>query len=155
MNSNINEADLLKLPDNKKIIGYTAGAFDVFHIGHLNLLKRAKSSCSYLIVGVTTDELIIKTKNKKPLSTLKERMCIVEALKYVDKVVVQDDLDKVNAWHRYHYDVLFSGDDWKGTPRWVDYENRLTELGAKVVYFPYTRDISSSLLRNYAISDKS
>lgn len=124
--------------------GYTAGAFDLFHIGHLNLLKRAKSQCSKLIVGVTTDELIERTKGHKPAIPLAERMEILKACKYVDEVVVQDDLDKVLAWEKYHYNILFSGDDWKNNPRWVGYEEKLNEKGARVVYLPYTKETSSS-----------
>ena len=131
------------------IIGYTAGGFDVFHIGHLNLLKAAAARCDYLIVGVTTDELIYQTKHEHTIANLSERMEILRSIKYVDRVVVQDDLDKVEAWHRIHYNVLFSGDDWKNTPRWQGYERELTSLGAEVVYFPYTRSVSSSRLRRY------
>ena len=127
------------------IKGYTAGVYDLFHIGHLNLLKNAKARCDYLIVGITTDELV-KYKGKSPVIGLKERMEIVDAIKYVDEVVVQDDLDKVKAWEKYHYDVLFVGDDWKGTDKWNDYERRLNEKGAKVCYLPYTKTTSSTLI---------
>lgn len=129
------------------IIGYTAGAFDLFHIGHLNLLKRAKSSCDYLIVGVTTDELIYKTKHKKPIIPYNERMEIIKELKCVDKVVIQDDLDKVLAWKKLHYNILFSGDDWKNSPRWQGYIEELSRNNVNVVFFPYTNTISSSLIR--------
>ncbi len=127
------------------IKGYTAGVYDLFHIGHLNLLKNAKAKCDYLIVGITTDELV-KYKGKSPVITLEERMQIVEAIKYVDEVVVQDDLDKVKAWDKYHYDILFVGDDWKGTDKWNQYELQLNEKGAKVCYLPYTKKTSSTLL---------
>lgn len=127
-------------------IGYTAGAFDLFHIGHLNLLMRAKSQCDYLIVGVTTDELIEKTKNKKAVIPYEERKLIVESMKYVDKVVPQDDLDKVLAWNKYKYDVLFSGDDWKNSSRWKGYVEELKKYDVEVVFFPYTKTISSTLL---------
>lgn len=129
------------------IIGYTAGAFDLFHIGHLNLLKRAKSSCDYLIVGVTTDELIYKTKHKKPIIPCNERMEIIKELKCVDNVVIQDDLDKVLAWKKLHYNILFSGDDWKNSPRWQGYIEELSRNNVNVVFFPYTNTISSSLIR--------
>lgn len=131
------------------IVGYTAGAFDVFHIGHLNLLKHAKENCDYLIVGVTTDELILSTKNKLLLSTLQERMEILRQIRYVDEVVIQDNLDKVKAWEQYHYDVLFSGDDWKNSDRWMDYEKRLALHNVKVIYFPYTKTISSSKIQEF------
>ncbi len=133
--------------------GYTAGAFDVFHIGHLNLLKKAKQHCDYLIVGVTTNELIQETKNKQPLSNLKERIEILRAIKYVDKVVVQDSLDKIEAWKKHRYDILFSGDDWRTSQRWKEYETELNNLGAKVVYFPYTKSISSSALQKFVLED--
>lgn len=130
------------------ILGYTAGCFDLFHIGHLNLLKNAKAHCDYLIVGVTTDKLVEQTKNKKTFVSQEERMEIVRAIKYVDEVVVQDDLDKVKAWEKYHYDILFSGSDWKGTDRWTRYEEELKLKGVKVVYFPYTQRTSSTILQN-------
>ena len=134
------------MKDNKTI-GYTAGAFDVFHIGHLNLLKRSKENCDYLIVGVTTDELIMEAKKGKSVIPFSERFDIVSSIRYVDEVVVQDDLDKVLAWQKYHYDILFSGDDWKGNPRWTGYENELRKVGVKVVYFPYTKETSSTKIR--------
>lgn len=127
------------------ILGYTAGVYDLFHIGHLNLLKRAKERCDKLIVAVSTDELV-QYKGKKPVITFEERKAIVEAIKYVDEVVVQDDLDKFGAWKKYHYNVLFVGDDWKGTEVWNEYERKLNEVGAKVCYLPYTKHTSSTLL---------
>lgn len=131
----------------EKIIGYTAGAFDLFHIGHLNLLKKAKENCDYLIVGITTDELIEKTKGKRPFVPLSERIDIVSNCKFVDKVVVQDDLDKFEAWKNYRYNVLFSGDDWKNSPRWIEYEEKLNSVGAKIEYFQYTKTTSSSKIQ--------
>lgn len=127
--------------------GYTAGAFDVLHVGHLNLLERAKNECEYLIVGVTCDEIIEKTKNHTPVIPQSERMRIVSALRCVDKVVLQDDLDKVKAWEKLHYDVLFSGSDWRGVERWKRYEIELKKRGAKVIYFPYTQNVSSTKIR--------
>lgn len=126
-------------------IGYTAGVYDLFHIGHLNLLKNAKDKCDYLIVGVTTDELV-RYKGKAPIITLTERIEIVKAIKYVDKVVIQDNLDKFEAWKKYHYDILFVGDDWKGNSKWIEYECLLKEKGAQVCYLPYTKTTSSTLL---------
>jgi glycerol-3-phosphate cytidylyltransferase len=128
---------------NEKTIGYTAGAFDIFPIGHLNLLRRSKENCDHLIVGVTTDELIRCTKKRNSIMPFSERIEIVSSIRYVDEVVKQDDLDKVLAWKKYHYDKLFSGDDWKGNPRWVGYENELRKVGADVIYFPYTQQTSS------------
>ena len=128
-------------------IGYTAGAFDLFHIGHLNLLMRSKATCRHLIVGVTVDELILETKKKPPFIPFTERMAIVEALKCVDEVIVQDDLDKVKAWYALRYNALFSGDDWKGNPRWVNYERQLEEHGVPIVYFPYSVTTSSTSIQ--------
>ena len=96
----------------KKIVGYTTGVYDMFHIGHLNIIKNAKKKCDYLIVGVSTDEVVKKYKNKTPIVPLMDRMEIIKALKYVDKVVVQDSMDKLEAWKKYKYDILFHGDDW-------------------------------------------
>lgn len=132
---------------SSEVVGYTAGAFDLFHIGHLNLLKNARSKCSRLIVGVTTDELIKKTKGKRPFIPLSERMDIVRSCKYVDDVVVQDDLDKFEAWKLYQFNILFSGSDWQSSPRWQQYEQRLNEVGVKVFYFPYTKSTSSSMIQ--------
>ncbi len=128
------------------IIGYTAGAFDLFHIGHLNLLKNSKARCDKLIVGVSSDELIYNTKGKKPVIHLKERIKIVEAIKYVDEIHVQKDLDKIKAWEKYHYDILFIGDDWKGNKRWDNYEKILKTKGVPIIYLPYTKTTSSTLL---------
>jgi len=128
------------------IIGYTAGVYDLFHIGHLNILKKAKERCDYLIVAVTSDKVAMY-KNKSPFIPEKERMEIVSAIKYVDRVVLQEDLDKVNAWHKYHYDVLFVGSDWQGTDKWNQYESVLKELGARVCYLPYTKTTSSTILQ--------
>lgn len=127
------------------IIGYTAGVFDMFHIGHLNLLRNAKSMCDKLIVGISVDSCIAH-KNKTPVMPFHERMAIVQACKYVDAVIPQTDLDKYKAWEHLNYDILFSGDDWKGVPRWIEYEQKLNMVGVKVVYFPYTKGTSSTLL---------
>lgn len=128
------------------IIGYTTGVYDLFHIGHLNLLKNAKAQCDRLIVGVSSDE-IAQYKNKKPFIPQEERMEIVKAIKYVDEVVLQEDLDKIKAWNKYHYDILFVGSDWKGTTKWDRYEAQLQSFGAKVVYLPYTKTTSSTILQ--------
>ncbi len=130
----------------KEIIGYTTGVYDLFHIGHLNLLKNAKAHCDKLIVGVSSDKLA-QYKNKVPFICQEERMAIVEAIKYVDEVVLQEDLDKVKAWDKIHYDVLFVGSDWQGTDKWNEYERRLKEKGARVVYLPYTKSTSSTILQ--------
>lgn len=126
-------------------IGYTTGVYDLFHIGHLNLLRRAKEQCDYLIVGVTVDELVAY-KHKKAVIPYEERAAIVEAICYVDKVVPQMSMDKVQAWHEHHFDVMFVGDDWKGTEKWNSYERDFQKLGVEIVYFPYTKGTSSTLL---------
>lgn len=128
-------------------IGYTTGVFDLFHIGHLNILKKAKSQCDYLIVGVTTDEEVIKIKNKVPIINFEERKAIVESIKYVDLVVEESNTDKIKAWEKYKFDVIFKGSDWKGSKTWDDYETKFIKEGVRVVYFPYTQGTSSEKLR--------
>lgn len=126
-------------------IGYTTGVFDLFHIGHLNLLKRAKSMCDYLIVGVSTDDLVAY-KNKKPVIPFNERIEIVKAIKYVDKVVPQENMNKMEAWKKYKFNVMFVGDDWRGTEKWNNYEKEFEKIGVKIQYFPYTKGTSSTLI---------
>lgn len=128
-------------------IGYTTGVFDMFHVGHLNILRRAKEQCEYLIVGVSTDELVQKSKNKMPIIPFGDRMRIVEAIKYVDRVVPQFDKDKVSAYEKYKFDVMFVGDDWKGSEIFNKSEKQLNQFGVDVVYFPYTKGVSSTILR--------
>ena len=132
----------------KRIIGYTTGVFDLFHIGHLNILRRAKEQCDYLIVGVSTDELCESYKHKAPIIPFEERRAIVEAIRYVDKVVPQYDRDKFAAWQRLHFDRMFVGDDWKGTPLFEELEKQFAEVGVEIVYFPYTKGTSSTTLRD-------
>lgn len=128
-------------------IGYTTGVYDMFHVGHLNLLRRAKEQCDYLIVGVSTDELVQKTKNKTPIIPLEDRMEIIRAIKYVDEVVPQYNKDKIAAYHKYKFDAMFVGDDWKGSELFSKCEAELKKYGTDVVYFPYTKKISSTKLR--------
>jgi len=128
-------------------IGYTTGVFDMFHVGHLNILKCAKEWCEFLVVGVTTDVLCEQRKGKKPVIRESERVAIIEAIKYVDKVVLQENMDKVTAAIQYHADVIFVGSDWKNTETWNSYESQLSEIGCDVIYFDYTQGISSSILR--------
>ena len=132
----------------KKIIGYTTGVFDMFHIGHLNILRRAKEQCDYLIVGVSTDEVVEEYKHHKPIIPFDDRKAIVEAIKYVDEVVPQTSMDKIEAWNTIHFDVMFHGSEWKGTPLYNKYEEELAKVGAKIVYLPHTSGISSSMLRD-------
>lgn len=131
---------------DKKIIGYTTGVYDMFHIGHLNIIRRAKEQCDYLIVGVSTDELVKKEKGKTPVIPFGERVEIIEALKYVDEVVVQPDKDKVAAWDRYHFEKMFVGSDWKGTPQWDKIEEQFKPLGVEIIYLPHTDGVSSTQL---------
>lgn len=126
-------------------VGYTTGVFDLFHIGHLNILRKAKEQCEYLIVGVTTDELV-SYKNKKSVIPFEERIEIVRAIKYVDEAVPQESMNKMDAWDRLHFDVMFVGDDWKGTEKWLKYEEQFQKVGVDIVYFPYTKGVSSTLL---------
>ena len=126
-------------------IGYTTGVYDLFHIGHLNLLRKAKAQCDYLIVGVSTDELV-SYKHKHAVIPFEERKEIVGAIKFVDEVVTQENMNKMEAWDKYRFDVMFVGDDWKGTDKWNKIEADLNAVGAKVVYFPYTKGTSSTLI---------
>lgn len=131
----------------EKIVGYTQGTFDMFHIGHLNLLKNARAHCDYLVVGVNSDELVKAYKKKEVIVPLAERIAIVEAIRYVDQVICTETLDKVHAWNRVKFQKLFIGDDWKGNDRWKKTEEEIAPLGAVVEYLPYTQDTSSTLLR--------
>lgn len=131
------------------IIGYTTGVYDLFHIGHLNILEKAKSMCNYLIVGVSTDELVQKEKNKSPVIPFAERLEIVKSIRYVDKVVPQETKNKKEAWERLHFDKMFVGSDWQGTPQWEKYEEEFSQLGVEIVYLPHTDGISSTLLTSF------
>lgn len=130
------------------IIGYTTGVFDMFHIGHLNILQRAKAQCDFLIVGVSTDELVEHDKHKKPIIPFADRFAIVEAIKYVDKVVPQPDKNKFAAWERYHFNKMFVGSDWKGTEAWNRFEEQLRPVGVEIIYLDHTDGISSTILRD-------
>ena len=133
-------------------IGYTTGVYDMFHIGHLNLLRRAKEQCQYLIVGVSTDELVQAAKNKSPVIPYAERAAIVEAIDIVDEVVPQETKDKFGAWEKYKFNVMFVGDDWKGKPLFMEAEAKLNQQAVDVIYFPYTKDISSTKLKDVIIN---
>ncbi len=130
-----------------KVIGYAPGVFDVFHMGHLNILLRAKEHCDYLIVGVVTDERVQAVKGTTPMMPLDERRELVAALDLVDQVVDDDSTDKVQMWEALHFDVIFKGDDWRGTPKGDLLEAGMAGVGARVVYFPYTKHVSSTRLR--------
>jgi len=127
------------------IVGYTTGVFDLFHIGHLNLLKNAKGMCDKLIVGVTTDELV-SYKNKKAVIPFEERLEIVRSIKYVDAAIPQETMNKFEAWQKLKFDIMFVGDDWYNTSKWQDFEKQFNEVGVRIVYFPYTKGTSSTIL---------
>ena len=128
-------------------IGYTQGVFDMFHIGHLNLLNNAKKYCEYLIVGINTDRLVREYKNKNTIIPEKDRASIVEAIKAVDKVILADTLNKDEMLNNINFDVIFIGNDWEDNPRWVKTKNDMSKHGIDVVFLPYTEGISSTKLR--------
>jgi glycerol-3-phosphate cytidylyltransferase len=130
------------------VIGYTTGVFDMFHIGHLNILRSAKENCDYLIVGVSTDELVKQEKGHLPVIPFEARCDIVKAIRYVDKVVPQVNKDKLSAWEKYHFNKMFVGSDWKGTQAWNEYEEQFKELEVEIIYFKYTDGISTTKLRD-------
>lgn len=132
---------------NKTTIGYTSGVFDLFHIGHLNLLKNAKGLCDKLIVGVTVDALV-KYKHKNSVIPFEERIEIVRNIKCVDAAIPQEDLDKFKMWEKLKFDVLFVGDDWYQSPRWKSLEQKFKKVGVRIIYFPYTKGTSSTLLND-------
>jgi glycerol-3-phosphate cytidylyltransferase len=127
-------------------IGYTTGVYDMFHIGHLNILKKAKEYCEYLIVGVTSDELV-SYKGKQSIIPHNERLEIIRSIKFVDKAITQDSMDKKQAWEILKFNVMFVGSDWKGTDKWKKIEEEFSLVGVDVIYFPYTDGTSSTLLR--------
>lgn len=129
-------------------IGYTTGVFDMFHIGHLNVLKNAKELCEYLIVGVSTDELVKEYKHKTPIIPFNERKAILESIRYVDKVIPQTSMDKYLAWEKFHFDAIFHGDDWRGSDMYNEIEKRLNAVEVDVVFLPHTQGTSSTLLKD-------
>lgn len=137
--------------NTKPVVGYASGVFDLFHVGHLNLLRRAKGLCDRLVVGVTADDLV-GYKNAEAVIPFAERLAIVEAVRYVDAAVPQDDLDKFAMWKRLKFDVLFIGDDWYETERYKDFEARLAAVGVKVVYLPYTEGVSTTDIKGRIFS---
>lgn len=129
------------------IIGYTTGVYDMFHIGHLNIIKRAKEQCDYLIVGVSTDELVKTEKNKIPIIPFEQRYEIVKAIRYVDAVVPQNNKNKLEAYFKYKFNKMFVGSDWQGTPQWEKFEKEFKPYNVKIIYLPHTDGISSTDLR--------
>ena len=134
---------------DKYKVGYLAGVFDLFHVGHLNLIKRAKERCEYLIVGALTDELVIQFKKNPPYISFEERKQILEAIRYVDEVVAVDEEnhEKMKAWNKYHFDCLFSGDDYSGNPYWIEDQKALQNVGSNIEFFPYTKSTSSTMIK--------
>ena len=128
-------------------IGYTDGVFDLFHVGHLNLIEAAKSQCEHLIVGVHGDDVVEEYKHRRPIINENDRRRIVASIKGVDRAVVNQFRDKIKLWELYHFNVIFIGDDWKGTERWNNFEKILNEINVDVVYVPYTKGISTTEIR--------
>ena len=133
-------------------IGFVQGVFDMFHIGHLNLLEKAKENCDFLIVGVNSDELVKEYKHKETIIPLEERARIIGALKCVDKVIIMHDRDKVKVTQENNINAIFMGDDWKGTPFYNEMEKELKKYNVDIVYFPYTKGTSSTVLREKLLS---
>ncbi len=133
------------------IVGYTTGVYDLFHIGHLNLLRNAKSMCDKLIVGITIDELV-GYKNKKAVIPFHERMEIVRNIRFVDAVIPQENMDKLAMHDKLKFDIMFVGDDWFATPKWQKIDEEFAKRGVRIVYFPYTQGTSSTLLNNVLLS---
>ncbi|WP_431800766.1 adenylyltransferase/cytidyltransferase family protein [Halobacillus andaensis] len=128
-------------------IGYTTGVFDLFHVGHLNILRKAKEQCEYLIVGISTDELVQEYKNKQPVIPFEDRRDIVSGIRYVDQVIPQVNRDKIAAWEMLNFNVMFVGDDWKGDKLFMEVEEKFNRVGVDIVYFPYTKGVSSTLVK--------
>jgi glycerol-3-phosphate cytidylyltransferase len=128
-------------------VGYTTGVFDLFHVGHLNILQKAKAECDFLIVGVSTDELVLEYKKRLPVIPYEERKQIVEGIRFVDKVVPQLNRDKIAAREHLLFDVMFVGDDWKGDALFSEVERKFNQVGVEVVYFPYTRGVSTTMVK--------
>ena len=131
----------------QSVRGYVPGVFDLFHIGHLNILRAAREQCDWLIAGVVTDDKAYRAKAKYPVIPLAERVAILEHITLVDEVVVEHQPSKLDVWREHPFDVIFKGDDWKGTPKGRELESDFSALGVEVAYFPYTVHTSSTLLR--------
>jgi glycerol-3-phosphate cytidylyltransferase len=136
------------------VIGYTSGVFDLFHVGHVNILRNAKSMCDRLVVGVSVDKLV-SYKGKNSVISFDERIEVVRSCRYVDLAVPQDSMDKIDAWKRYKFNIMFVGDDWYKTEKWSDFESEFSNVGVKIIYFPYTNSTSSTLINDTLISLRS
>lgn len=140
--------------DSKKYkIGYTDGVYDLFHIGHLNMIQAAKRQCEYLIVGVHGDDVVESYKHHRPIINENDRKRIIASIKGVDRAEINRFRDKLKLWELYHFDVVFIGDDWKGTDRWNNFEKILAEYGVDVVYVPYTKGISTTEIRKKILEE--
>lgn len=128
-------------------IGYAPGVFDLFHIGHLNALRHAKMHCDHLIAGVVSDDLAFKMKGRPPVVPIHERLSIVSSIRFVDEAIIENHESKTDTWQEHPFDVIFKGDDWKGTPKGDQLERDFARVGVEVIYFPYTVHTSSSKLR--------
>lgn len=129
-------------------LGYAPGVFDLFHVGHLNVLRRARGHCDRLVAGVCSDDLVVRLKGRPPVVPLAERLQIVRSVRYVDETFVATVDDKMEIWKEVGFDVIFKGDDWLGTDVWTTLETEFARVGVEVVYFPYTEHTSSTLLRD-------
>ena len=130
------------------LIGYTTGVFDMFHQGHLNILRNAKALCDRLVVGVSTDELVLSYKGKLPIMPFAERMDIIRAIKYCDAVVPQTSMDKYEAWQKLKFDVMFVGDDWYQSDKWNKLCEQFSRVDVKIIFLPHTEGVSSTIRRN-------
>ena len=131
----------------RPLVGYAPGVYDMFHVGHLNILRRAKLECDYLIAGVVTDEVVEQIKSRRPVVPLFERLEVVQSIRFVDEAVADDSEEKFAMWERLRFDIIFKGDDWRGTPKGDRMDAAFAEVGVQVRYLPYTRKTSSTALR--------
>ena len=132
---------------SERRVGYAPGVFDLFHIGHLNILRNSKDLCDYLIAGVVSDEVAARSKGIQPIVPTDERLEIVRGIRYVDEAVVEDVTHKLEMWERLRFNVIIKGDDWKGTDKGDKLESDFAEVGVEVAYLPYTKRTSSTMLR--------
>lgn len=135
-------------PDRTPVVGYAPGGWDMFHVGHLNVIRRSREACDYLVVGVASDESLLLQKQRSPIVPLEERLEIVRAIRYVDEVVIDDSPDKRRVWAKRRFDVIFKGSDWRGTEKGARLERAMAEIGVQVHYLPYTPETSSTMLRS-------
>jgi glycerol-3-phosphate cytidylyltransferase len=135
-----------------RVIGYAPGAYDLFHIGHLNLLRHAAEQCDHLVAGVVSDEMLVLTKGRAPVIPLAERIEIVRGLRMVDEVHAEVVPDKIDTWREVGFDVIFKGDDWRGTEKGYRLERDFAAVGVEVRYFPYTVHTSSTALRRALVA---